>query len=243
MKNKDHSIFTEVCARTAYTELCRLKGDAHADTLSCLATLAVHLSKQGKIDEARECFTKCCEGRAATLGEDCEETLSIQESFADLLKEQQEYDAARTLLLKCLDCRLKVPGPHHQRTLRTQFRLAEIELCADAASEVCSAASRLKELLKECVSRGAVVEAVNIRYFPSIVRLLSSSYGSVGLDCAMCIAYVATFPENCASVVKLLRNASACAENGDGAYFVPIFAILNSKQSRMQTILPVCEKW
>ena len=58
VENKDHAIFTEASARTAYTELCRLRGDAHADTLSCLATLAVHLSKQGKIDEARAAIAR-----------------------------------------------------------------------------------------------------------------------------------------------------------------------------------------
>jgi hypothetical protein len=101
VENKDHAVFTVACARTAYSELCRMRGDAHADTLSCLATLAVHLSEHGEIDEAWECFAKCCEGRAAALGEDCEATLSIRESFANFLKDQQEYDAARSLLLEC----------------------------------------------------------------------------------------------------------------------------------------------
>ena len=52
--------------------------------------------------EARECFVKCCEGRAATLGRDHEDSLSINEAFAGFLKEQQEHDAARSLLLDCL---------------------------------------------------------------------------------------------------------------------------------------------
>ena len=94
--------FREVCARTAHAELCRLRGDDHADTLSCLATLAMILGKQEKIVEARECFVKCCEGRAATLGRDHEDTLGINEAFAGFLKEQQEHDAARSLLLDCL---------------------------------------------------------------------------------------------------------------------------------------------
>jgi hypothetical protein len=45
---EDDAVFTELCARAAHTELLRLKGDAHADTLACLAALASKLSKQKK---------------------------------------------------------------------------------------------------------------------------------------------------------------------------------------------------
>ncbi len=69
--------FTEGCARTAHLGLCRLRGDTHADTLSCLATLALILDNQGKTVEAREYFVKCCKGRAATLGRDHVDTLRI----------------------------------------------------------------------------------------------------------------------------------------------------------------------
>ncbi len=179
---------------------------------------------QGKIVQARECFSKCCEVRSATLGKDCEETLIIQDLFADFLIKQQEYDAARSFLLKCFDCRLKALGPHHRKTLRTQFLLAEIKLCGDDA-EVCSAACWLKEMLTECVSRVTIVESLDIRYFPSIVRLLLSSHVNVGLDCAICLAYVAAFSKDCARIGKLLHQTD---RNGDGTNFVPIFAVLQS---------------
>jgi hypothetical protein len=78
------------------------------------------------------------------------------------------------------------------------------------------------------VSRGTIIEAVNIKYFPSVVRLLSSSSGSVGLDCAMCIAYVAALSKDWAPIIKLLQKTSACDRNRRGAIFVPIFAILQS---------------
>ncbi len=43
------------------------------------------LGKQEKIVEARECFAKCCEGRAATLGRDHEDTLGIQKVFTNFV--------------------------------------------------------------------------------------------------------------------------------------------------------------
>jgi hypothetical protein len=235
MSNNDDAVLTEGCARQAYIELCMLKGDVHVDTLLCLATLTSKFRQLKKITEAKQCFAKFCEGMAATYGKDHENTLGIQEAFAEFLKEQQEYDAARSLFLQCFDSRLKSLGPYHRRTLRSQFYLVEIEICEGDAAKIGSAISLLKESLAECLkrtSREQLAEFINIGYFPSIVHFLASSYGTVALDCATCIACVGACMKDLAPIVKLLEETFSCDKNGDGSIFVPLLAVLQSEANR-----------
>jgi hypothetical protein len=222
ISNNDDVLLTESCARQAYIELRTLKGDTHTDTMSCLAALTSKLRKQKKITEAQQCFAKFCEGRATTSGSDHEDTLRIQKAFAEFVKEQQECDAAQSLLL--------------------EFGLVEIELCEGDAAKTGAAASRLKELLTECLKRtprAKLAEFVNIGYFRSIVRLLASSYGTVALDCATCIACVAVCSKDCAPIVELLEEAFSCDKNFDGSIFVPLLAILQSNANKKNSPLVV----
>ena len=61
--NKDDATFAEGCARAAYTELCSLKGDDHADTLSCLAGFTKRI-RQELNAMAAELVCACCSVRA-----------------------------------------------------------------------------------------------------------------------------------------------------------------------------------
>jgi hypothetical protein len=117
-ERKGDADFREVCARTAHAELCGLRGDYHADTLACLATLAVLLDEQEKIVEARECFVKCCEGRAATLGRDHEDTLGIQKVFTNFVLKHDVFK------MVCADLECQDPVSIDQFKLSFFFRMA-----------------------------------------------------------------------------------------------------------------------
>jgi hypothetical protein len=156
-ERKGDADFTEGCARTAHLELCRLRGDKHADTLSCLATLAVLLGKQGKIVEARECFVKCCEGRAATLGRDHVDTLRIQRDFTNFVV---KHDVLKTV---CANLESKD---------HTVYSVSIIQF---------------KRTLQACIIAAVGNTVVDADAMGHLVRLLLSAPPSVVEDCAACI--------------------------------------------------------
>jgi Tetratricopeptide repeat len=94
---------TEACAVETFhlTQMAKIHGREHPDTILAMHNLAVTLGDQGQLDEAAKIEKEVLEKRRRILGDEHPDTISAMHNLTNTLGSQEQLDEAAKMKRRC----------------------------------------------------------------------------------------------------------------------------------------------
>jgi tetratricopeptide (TPR) repeat protein len=118
--------WTEVCAVETFqlSQVERLYGREHVDTIRAMSNLAATLDNQGKLDEAASMKREALEKMRRIFGDEHPDTIKVMNNLANTFRNLGKLDEAAPIQRKVLEKRRKILGDEHPDTITAMSNLA-----------------------------------------------------------------------------------------------------------------------